>query len=88
VAACPLLSTLEQTRVDRKSAFVGSLLCIIAWRLIRRGTGKEPVLNREGLTRGQKLDPHKHEGRLENHFSACWDEAIKLCHRIVTMTGL
>jgi len=38
----PLLSTLEQTRVDRKPAFVGSLLCIIAWRLIRRGTGKKP----------------------------------------------
>jgi len=38
----PLLSTLEQTRVDGKSAFVGSLLFIIAWRLIRKGTGKKP----------------------------------------------
>jgi hypothetical protein len=38
----PFAVTLEQTGVDRKSAFVGSLLCIIAWRLIRRGTGKKP----------------------------------------------
>jgi len=88
MAACPLLSTLEQTGVDRKSAFVGSLLCIIAWRLIRRKKEKIRILNREGRTRGQKLDPHQDEGRLENHFPACWDEAIKLCHRIVTMTGL
>ena len=82
------LAEIKITFEDLISAFVGSLLCIIVWRLIRRATGKSRILNRERRTRGQKLDPHQHEGRLENHFSACWDEAIKLCHRIVTMTGL
>jgi uncharacterized membrane protein YeaQ/YmgE (transglycosylase-associated protein family) len=36
------LAEIKITFEDLISAFVGSLLCIIVWRLIRRATGKKP----------------------------------------------
>ena len=36
------LAEIKITFEDLVSAFVGSLLCIIVWRLIRRATGKNP----------------------------------------------
>ena len=68
------------TLFDRQESRIFVSSSVMTSALLMSATAEEQeksrILNREVRTRGQKLDPHQDEGRLETIFSVCWDEAI------------